>query len=186
MIEVRIVPVGEVSRDVLEFLALALSDGLDAACSISGEVLDPSDAYDPTRRQYNSTHILGDLLEVDSPAHRKILGVANVDLFIPIFTFVFGQAQLGNRAALVSVHRLRQQFYGLPENQVLFLERCEKEAMHELGHTLGLVHCEHFECVMRFSNSIEEVDLKRPYFCSSCALALSEQSPRVRTGQLQL
>jgi archaemetzincin len=89
-------------------------------------------------------------------------------LFIPIFTFVFGEAQLGGRAALVSVRRLRQEFYGLAPDKAMLYARAEKEVLHELGHTLGLVHCRSFECVMRFSNSIEEVDLKSSDFCESC------------------
>ncbi|HXG93242.1 MAG TPA: hypothetical protein VNN73_12900 [Blastocatellia bacterium] len=99
----------------------------------------------------------------------KTLGVADVDLFIPIFTFVFGEAQLAGRAALISVHRLRQQFYGLPEDERLFYERCEKEAVHELGNVFGLAHCKRFDCVMRFSNSIEMVDIKTNSFCATCA-----------------
>ena len=98
----------------------------------------------------------------------KVLGLTPFDLFIPILTFVFGQAQLNNRNALMSFYRLSQTYYGLPEDEDLFLTRCEKEALHELGHTFGLVHCRNFECVMYLSNAIEQVDLKMSAFCDAC------------------
>jgi len=87
---------------------------------------------------------------------------------------VFGEAQLSNRAAVMSAYRLRQSFYGLPDNDVMFYERCEKEAVHELGHAFGLVHYKGFERVMHFSNSIEPVDLKSSAFCPSCARLLAQ------------
>lgn len=168
MAEIQIVPVGAVDRGVLEFLALSLGDSFAARFSIADFIIDPADAYNASRRQYHSTEILAKLVELESNIGSKILGVADVDLFIPILTFVFGEAQLSNRAALISSYRLRQSFYGLPEDERLFYERCEKEAAHELGHAFGLVHCRDFECVMHFSNSIEQVDLKRSDFCRAC------------------
>jgi archaemetzincin len=74
----------------------------------------------------------------------------------------------------MSVFRLHQRFYGLPEDERLFYERCEKEALHELGHTFGLVHCKLYECVMHYSNSIEQVDLKHSRFCPSCSALMTE------------
>jgi archaemetzincin len=103
----------------------------------------------------------------------KILGVTEVDLFIPIFTFVFGEAQVGSSLALTSTHRLQQQFYGLPEDRESLFARAEKEAVHELGHAFGLPHCRSFDCVMRFSNSVEEVDLKACNFCQLCEAKLT-------------
>jgi archaemetzincin len=178
MTEIQIVPVGSVDPDILEFLSTALAETIGAKCVVSPGAVDPTDAFNAARRQYNSTQILSKLLENDNANGGKLLGVADVDLFIPVLTFVFGEAQLGNRAALMSVHRLRQQFYGLPSDERLFYERCEKEAVHELGHSFGLVHCRNFECVMHFSNSIEQVDLKANAFCRSCIeLLLSKQGP---------
>lgn len=168
MTEIQIVPVGIVDRDILEFLSTALGETIGAKCVVSPGAVDPTDAFNAARRQYNSTQILSKLLENEGANGGKLLGVADVDLFIPVLTFVFGEAQLENRAALMSVHRLRQQFYGLPADERLFYERCEKEAVHELGHAFGLVHCKNFECVMHFSNSIEQVDLKTNSLCRSC------------------
>ena len=180
MTEIQIVPVGSVDRDILEFLSAALGETIGAKCVVSDGAVDPASAFNSARRQYNSTQLLLKLLESESANGGKLLGVADVDLFIPVLTFVFGEAQLENRAALMSVHRLRQQFYGLPADERLFYERCEKEAVHELGHAFGLVHCKRFECVMHFSNSIEQVDLKENLFCRNCTdlLALKQEPVR--------
>jgi archaemetzincin len=186
---IRLVAIGTVARPILEFLAFVLEDDLAMTCTISPARLDVSEAYDPIRQQYHSTRILARLVEQhndplsSSDRLQKILGVADVDLFIPILTFVFGEAQLGRQAAVVSVYRLRQQFYGLPEDDSLLLHRSEKEALHELGHTFGLVHCPDFECVMHYSNSIEQVDLKSNRFCVACARLLPEPSQRGRACQ---
>jgi archaemetzincin len=166
--EIKIVPVGTVDQKVLDYLALTVPGSFDARCHSISVTVDTRDAYHPTRRQYNSTRLLARLLELDLAEGHKLLGVTEVDLFIPILTFVFGEAQLGGRVALISAHRLHPQFYGLPEDQQLFYSRCEKEAKHELGHTRGLTHCRSYDCVMHVSNSVEQVDLKCGSFCATC------------------
>lgn len=178
MFQLDIVPLGNLDRTVVEFLSHSLRESLRIKCLIRNAPADLSGAYHPTRQQYNSTQILAQLAKIDCSDKTKILGVTEVDLFIPILTFVFGEAQLGQRAALISVHRLRQSFYGLPEDPGLFYERCEKEAIHELGHLFGLVHCHNFECVMHFSNSVEQVDLKATAFCGACDAFLRDQKDK--------
>ena len=160
--------VGRASPEVLEFLALSLPKTTGLPARIARATADTGGAFIESRRQYNSTQILARLLKLDAPGAKIVLGVTDLDLCIPILTFVFGEAQLGGRAALVSTHRLHQQFYGLPADDSLFRERCEKEAAHEIGHALGLVHCRSYECVMHYSNTIEEVDLKSKAFCARC------------------
>jgi archaemetzincin len=172
---INIVRIGAVDRDILDYLALTMPDNLGVQCAISDALLDPRDAFDSKRRQYNSTRLLLKLLEIDSDRCGKTLGVADVDLFIPVLTFVFGEAQLGGRAAVISTQRLRQQFYGLPEDDALFYGRCEKEAVHELGHAFGLAHCRSNSCVMHFSNSIEQVDLKEAALCETCRAAIEDK-----------
>ena len=95
-----------------------------------------------------------------------------MDLYIPVLTFVFGEAQLADGGAVVSAHRLRQEFYGLPTDPELLHQRLLKEALHELGHTYGLRHCPDYTCVMSASNGVERIDLKRPDFCPACAQLL--------------
>ncbi len=99
----------------------------------------------------------------------RLLGVSELDLFVPVLTFVFGEAQLQGPCALISLHRLREEFYGLPARPDLLLERAIKEAVHELGHTFGLRHCPNWSCVMASTHAVERLDLKSAEFCASCA-----------------
>lgn len=168
MVEIQLVRVGHVKPVVVDFLSIALPDSLGLKCSVLDHQLDPSGAYSAARHQYNSIDILVSISNLQTRSGVKVLGLTPFDLFIPILTFVFGQAQLNNRNALMSFYRLRQTYYGLPEDEDLLLTRCEKEALHELGHTFGLVHCRNFECVMYLSNAIEQVDLKMSAFCDAC------------------
>ena len=96
---------------------------------------------------------------------------------MPILTFVFGEAQLNNTCAVVSSHRLRQEFYGLPASPELLRERLRKEAVHELGHTFGLTHCRDYECVMAASHAVERIDLKGSHFCGHCHSRVSAFVP---------
>lgn len=124
--------------------------------------------FDPGRGQYNSSLILQQLITKPPPDADKILGVLDVDLFIPILTFVFGEAQLKGIGAVVSTQRLHNRFYGLPENREITGERLLKEAVHELGHTFGLVHCSQPRCVMNSSTYAENIDQKSAEFCPLC------------------
>lgn len=174
--EIKLVAIGDVDRELLEYLALSLPGTFGARCVEVAAPLNPQDAYNATRRQYHSTQLLAKLPELDDDPASKVLGVTELDLFIPIFTFVFGEAQVGGSVALMSTHRLHQRFYGLPEDRDLLFARAEKEAVHELGHAYGLAHCRNYDCVMRFSNSVEEVDLKASDVCRLCEARLSAES----------
>lgn len=179
MSSIRLVRVGNPDRDVLDFLALTLPEHLPGTCEILDSGLDVAPAFDAARGQFFSTGLLAELVKLGNQyPSAKLLGVTEVDLFIPILTFVFGEAQLRGQTALLSTHRLRQEFYGLPGDPNLLFDRAEKEALHELGHTLGLVHCQDLACAMHFSNSVEQVDLKLNDYCASCRRAIEES----RTG----
>jgi archaemetzincin len=129
-------------------------------------------AYDPARGQYNSTTLLSALLDTSARGPDRNILLVDVDLFIPVLTFVFGEAQFDGTAAIVSTHRLTSQFYGLPGSHELLLSRIEKEIIHELGHTFGLYHCHQFECVMRSTTYVEEIDIKKALPCRECASRL--------------
>jgi archaemetzincin len=125
-------------------------------------------AYDYSREQYNSTFLLSKILEFLPENTLKIIGITDIDLFVPVLTFVFGEAQLNGKAAVVSISRLKNEFYGLPKNENVLIDRIKKEVVHELGHTFGLFHCKNYECVMSSSMYVENIDLKGSAFCDSC------------------
>ena len=132
----------------------------------------------PSRQQHHATLVLAALLRHRPDADAKILGVVAVDLFIPVLTFVFGQAQFDGPSAVVSTYRLRSEFYGLPADEGLLVDRAIKESVHELGHAFGLVHCSDYHCVMHTSSAVDEVDLKGSAFCGRCASLLEGKSWR--------
>ena len=129
---------------------------------------DYSYAFHPERRQYHSSQILLGIKNLSSPGQNKMLAVTDLDLFIPILTFVFGEAQLDGPTAVVSTFRLRPEYYGLPQDNNLVLQRLIKECIHEIGHTFGLVHCWNPGCVLNASTYVEEIDLKTDEFCRDC------------------
>jgi archaemetzincin len=130
--------------------------------------INPEKSYNPTRTQYHSTMILKEMLDEIPSDALKMIGIISTDLFIPILTFVFGEAQLDGKVGIVSSARLQQEFYGLPPNQTLLKRRLIKEIKHELGHTFGIVHCSLRECVMSVANNIADVDSKGISFCEGC------------------
>jgi archaemetzincin len=142
-------------------------------CALISETMPiPSEAFNNARKQYRSDIILS---RVHSYAEKdkaldRVLGTVNVDIFVPELNFVFGEAECPGKATLISLWRLRPEFYGKAPNMELFLERITKEAVHELGHSLGLRHCSNPFCVMYFSNSIFETDRKQSLFCNKCDL----------------
>jgi archaemetzincin len=129
-------------------------------------------AFDAERRQYGSIPVLDMLLRRCPQDATKLLAVTERDLFIPVLTFVFGQAQLGGRVGVVSFARLRQEFYGLAANREIFLERAYKEALHETGHLFGLVHCAEPKCAMSLATTVRQIDLKDDVFCAACGARL--------------
>jgi archaemetzincin len=154
-----------------------LTDGVAAAMPQPVEprklTLDLAPSYVSDRQQYHATLILAALLRHLPDADAKLVGVTNVDLFIPVLTFVFGQSQLNGAGAVVSTRRLHPDFYGLPPDDEQLAHRAVKETVHELGHAFGLVHCRDYRCVMSASTSVEDVDLKTTAFCGSCAAVLA-------------
>ncbi len=183
---IQLLPIGSVDGSVLENLRSRLTDVWQMPCEILPGGLDPEFAFHPERQQYHSTELLSRMRRsfidsvqglpgapratgcASSPVGWRLLGIASVDLYIPILTFVFGEAEIGNACAVVSLHRLRQEFYGLPTDPVVLQERLLKEAMHEFGHTLRLSHCDDYRCAMAPSHAVEWIDIKESTFCADC------------------
>ncbi|MBN2008720.1 archaemetzincin family Zn-dependent metalloprotease [candidate division KSB1 bacterium] len=165
-----IVPVELNDYSLIENLVLYLNQTFEFPVHVKTANIKPHLAYDQRRLQYSSSILLKQLID-NSPEplnQSKFLALCEFDLFIPIFTYVFGEAQLNGPAAIVSVHRLQNEFYGGSSDREVLRERLIKEATHELGHTFGLYHCLHPKCVMNFSTYVEDIDDKSPLFCDQC------------------
>jgi archaemetzincin len=156
-----------VDEAILTVIGRGLWEAFGRAYVIAAPLSHPDYAHDRRRGQYLADDILAQLSRLDLDAERW-LGVADLDLYTPGLNFVFGQARMGGPATVIALPRLRQGFYGLPEDEALFHQRAVKEAVHELGHTYGLGHCHNPRCVMSFSNSLRDVDRKERNFCLSC------------------
>jgi archaemetzincin len=136
-------------------------------------------AYDTQRRQYHSTKILEKLAEAAPPLAIKVIGIATVDLFIPILTHVYGEAQLGGKACIISTFRLRENPHK-GTGRVSLKERAVKEALHELGHTFKLKHCPEHSCIMHYCRSVADVDRKTAGFCRHCRVMVEDELKRTQ------
>src|SRR5579859_1375156 len=165
---VHLLPVGKLDASLLEDLRVSIPRSLGVACEVLPSALDPAAVYHAERQQYHSSEILQRMQSLVRPQDWRILAVADLDLYIPILKFVFGEAQMGGPCAVVSAYRLRQDFYGLDGDEALLRLRLLKECVHELGHTLNLRHCEDYSCAMASSHAVEWIDLRESTLCASC------------------
>ena len=172
--KIVVLSIGFVEQAVL----LKICEGLthffsDTTCVVVDEKIAlRNEAVDKKRRQYRSNIILSEVqgYAVRRESLNRVLGVVDADIFVPELNFVFGEATCPGKSALISLWRLRPEFYGKSPSRKLVLQRALKEAVHELGHTLGLRHCSRSSCVMHFSNSISDTDIKQSLFCDKCYL----------------
>jgi len=167
---ITLISFGYFEKDLLENLAEAVRNEFRYSVRIREGHLDLSEFYDPGRRQYNGNKLLKEIDSLLLPDSMKTIGLFNVDLFIPILTFIYGQAVLGGNTGIASLYRLNNERYGMPPNNDILLERLKKEVIHELGHTFGLIHCNTPECVMRSSTYVEDIDLKEGRLCHNCRM----------------
>jgi archaemetzincin len=154
-----LVPVGEEDEEVMDHLERELGK-LNAKVVRELRVPAPEDAYNRRRDQYQARKFLRLLGAYDGD---RMLGVTDRDLYMTGLRFVFGQAEAPGRTAVISMNRLK---WGTDVDA--FMERCVKEATHELGHTFGLGHCDNPRCVMHFSVSLADTDAKSRTFCKGC------------------
>lgn len=170
--KIYIMPVGKVEEEALAYLQNNLGERFKLRCQLADSIEIPAEALNRKRRQYYSPLILQAILDNAPPRYHRILGVIEVDLYVLELNFIFGQADLQRGIALISLTRLRQEYYGLPADKEIFQKRMLKEAVHELGHTYGLRHCSNSLCVMYFSNSLQDTDHKGADFCLQCTKKL--------------
>lgn len=165
--QVGLLPLGEISSELLTWLGTELEKRLYIQVEVLPASSLPESAYNPQRKQYYSSVILDKIRNLRPWDYDKVLIIVDVDLFVPALNFVFGEAESPGKMAIISLTRLRQEFYDLPGNEPLFRERALKEALHELGHTYGMRHSKNPDCVMYFSNGLADTDRKRADF-SQC------------------
>jgi archaemetzincin len=165
---IQLLPFGQMPGVDLDPISAGLENEFGLPCEVLNAESDLSYAFNSSRQQYSSTEILARMSHRPIPPGSRLLGIASVDLYIPILTFVFGEAQFDGACAVVSLHRLRPEFYGLSSDHESVQTRILKEAVHELGHTVALAHCDNYACVMAASHSVERIDLKSIHFCSGC------------------
>jgi archaemetzincin len=159
-------PIGDIDKGLLDELKARLEQTFGCPVNIAFEDFNMRKAFDSRRRQYLATKILAQL-KMKSKSER-VLAVVDVDLYATGLNFIFGQADTVAGTAVISLYQLRQEYYGMLPNEKLFWDRAVKEAVHELGHTFGLDHCQNEKCVMHFSNSLADTDWKQAAFCSLC------------------
>jgi archaemetzincin len=176
---VHLLPVGSTSTPLLQDLRAAIPKRLPVRCEVLPIMLDPTPSYHAERQQFHSSEILQRMHSVVRPQDWRILAVAEIDLYIPILKYVFGEAQMGGPCAIVSTYRLRREFYGLQGDDALMRERLLKEAIHELGHTLNLRHCQDYRCAMASSHSVEWIDLREHTLCEACLYQLESSGALV-------
>ncbi len=180
MSSIYLTAIGSAEEEVFVAVEICLQRTFDLEIRRAPPFPDPEYARDPKSRQYSSGLIVRELVGKCPADASRLLGITERDLFIPMLTFVFGQAQLGGKAAVLSLARLRQEFYHLPPNFELLKVRAAKEALHELGHTFGLVHCPDRDCVMSLATNVSQLDRKGGDFCPSCAVSYREKVTMVQ------
>jgi archaemetzincin len=170
-----VVAIGSVPAQVLEWVEGAVAEWCPWPVRRLPALRLPEDAYDAKRGQYRSVEFMKAVAQYRPSDALRILGVTEVDLAIPMLTFVFGQAQLEGPAAVLSLCRLRQEFYGQRGEEGLLRERVVKETLHELGHTFGLTHCVEPKCAMSLATHIGQVDSKEERYCARCGTQLARR-----------
>lgn len=172
MTSLGLMPLGSPPAEVMDRMEAGLRTAFGVGVHRVPGCPDPAEAFDAARDQWSAIAMLRLLLERAGPDDERLLGITERDLFLPVLTFVYGQAQLRGRVAVVSLARLRPEFHGLRADPELVARRAVTEAVHEVGHTFGLVHCLDRHCPMALSMGLEELDRKTAAPCASCAALL--------------
>jgi archaemetzincin len=182
---IAVVPLGKVEEDVLRVVADSLQGILRLPVDVWGVMPIPEDAFIRARNQYNAMAIIRYLAENHSERSLKVIGIMTKDICNPIITYVFGEAYMGGRAAVMSSARLSVTPTGEPVSRERFLDRVVKVAIHEIGHTFNIPHCHTGRCVMRASNNLIELDDKLNYLCNYCELFLADALKHALHGEQQ-
>ena len=174
MQKIIISPIENIAVCNYQSLGQEIHRTFDFKTEIKSLLQDVNFAYDLTRDQYHSTAILEKLASTSPPSATKIVAITHVDLFIPILTHVYGEAQLAGKACIVSTFRL-QEGLSITNIEKEFENRVVKEVLHELGHTFNLRHCDDKSCTMHYCRSIKDVDRKTDQLCRYCKILLKDE-----------
>ncbi len=166
--KIRIVPVNAVDGAFLDRLALCVEERFLARAVVERSLALPRSSLNVTRGQLFLTTLTSKVLNAHPEHDGTLLVLTEFDLYKTSHRFIFGDADEAQSVATVSLHRLRQEFYGEEPDANLLFQRALKESVHELGHVFGLKHCFNARCGMYYSNSIFETDNKTSYFCETC------------------
>jgi len=177
---ITLISFGYFEKDFLEKIADDVSREFLLPVKIKDGHLDLSEFHDSARRQYNGNNLLKVLDSMFSSDSLKTLGLFSVDLFIPILTYIFGQAYLNGRTGITSLYRFNNERYGMKKDDKVVLDRFRKEVIHELGHMFGLIHCHVPHCVMRSSTYVEDIDQKGQHLCIGCRAKLQNDLKQLR------
>jgi archaemetzincin len=171
---VRLAALGEIAAEVATHVVRETSRRLTVPCTLAEAGFTPRDDRDKIagRDQWDADKLLAWVEERCADDRSVVVALTELDLAVPIFTFVFGRARHGGRAAVVSLARLRPTFHGEPHDASVLIRRAVAEILHELGHVAGLGHCRDASCLMHFSSTVETIDVRGGSFCPLCAAAL--------------
>lgn len=165
---ITLISFGYFEKELLEIVARDVIHEFSLPVKTKEGYLDLSEFYNPARKQYNGTMLLKEIDSAFCSDSVKTIGLFNVDLFIPILTYIFGQAFLNGRSGIVSIFRFSNERYGIKTDDKILVDRFRKEVIHELGHTFGLIHCYDPTCVMRSGTYVEDIDQKNHNLCIKC------------------
>lgn len=166
--QIVLITFGQFEPGLLSDIASDINQEFHLPVTILEKKIDFADFYSPVRRQYDGNKLLKMIEEMDCQGSLKKIGLFRIDLYIPILTYIFGQAIYKGNSGVVSLYRLRNEQYGLVSDHELLAIRFRKVIIHELGHAFGLKHCLVPNCVMRSSTYVEDIDQKQKHFCVNC------------------
>ncbi len=173
--KIIVVPLGDLDFYQVNKLAANLSVAFSAGVDILQGMDLPDEAENQERNQYYSTVVLTKLELMRQNQTEKLLGVTEEDLYIPTLPYVYGESDSESGCAIVSFFRMRQEFFGLPEDERQVYQRVLKEAIHQVGHLFRLSTCNNPRCVMYRSRSMLDTDSKNEKFCDICRRRLVRQ-----------
>jgi archaemetzincin len=166
--KIIVITCGKFERSTTKHIMKVVASVFNVDVDLKECAMDVSEFYNPARRQYNADELLAASYARAPAGYYRYMSLFRGDLYIPILTYLYGQAQLNGNCGIASLYRLRNDLYGLKEDHDLLLERFSKVVVHELGHTFGLLHCTNPVCVMRSSTYVEDLDQKELNFCLPC------------------